>query len=244
MALDRNKYSPLYIQLKEEILKKIKNEDWKTNSKIPSEKDLMDEYNVGRATVREAITLLVNDGYLEKRQGIGTFVMKKEAYFGFEPLISISYSLNNNGVQHHNKVIEKKVITIDSKLKERLRWHNNEKCFYFKRIRYVDNNPMGIEEFYFKLEFMETCKDYNLDESLGKFLIEDLELPIKKISQDVVLKDANEDESETLKLTEDKLLLNMNRWLYVEGYEEPYQYYDLVVPSKLSSFTIKKSNEF
>lgn len=54
----------------------------------------MEEYNLGRATVREAISLLVHEGYLYKKQGIGTFVARKQPSLGFEPIISLAYSLN------------------------------------------------------------------------------------------------------------------------------------------------------
>ena len=71
-----NKYgdTPLYIQLKNLIIEKIQNGEYKENSKIPSEQELCDMYDISRPTVRQAISELTNSGYLYKEKGKGTFV--------------------------------------------------------------------------------------------------------------------------------------------------------------------------
>jgi DNA-binding FadR family transcriptional regulator len=43
--------------------------------KLPTEPDLMKQFGVGRSTVREAIKLLANSGYVSVQQGLGTFVV-------------------------------------------------------------------------------------------------------------------------------------------------------------------------
>lgn len=66
--LEKNSPIPLYFQLKEDMIKKINNEEYKVNESLPSETQLMTMYGVSRTTVRQAIDLLVNEGYLEKRR--------------------------------------------------------------------------------------------------------------------------------------------------------------------------------
>jgi DNA-binding FadR family transcriptional regulator len=48
---------------------------WPVGSRIPTEHQLVDELHVSRNTVREAIRALVHAGFLESRQGAGTFVL-------------------------------------------------------------------------------------------------------------------------------------------------------------------------
>ncbi|HEY8930687.1 MAG TPA: GntR family transcriptional regulator [Mucilaginibacter sp.] len=57
-------------QLQERILKGT----YKLNQKLPVEAELMKTYGVGRSTIREAVKILVNSGFLRVQQGIGTFV--------------------------------------------------------------------------------------------------------------------------------------------------------------------------
>jgi len=65
---------PKYIVIKNEIKQWILDNKYPIGSKIPSESKIQEKYEVSRHTVRQAISVLVHDGYLQKKQGAGTFV--------------------------------------------------------------------------------------------------------------------------------------------------------------------------
>ena len=46
----------------------------KSGERLPSERDLAEKFQVSRMTLRQAITLLVEEGVLERRVGSGTFI--------------------------------------------------------------------------------------------------------------------------------------------------------------------------
>src|SRR5258708_3117904 len=48
--------------------------EYQPGEKLPSEPELMEQFGVGRSTIREAIRILANTGMLSVRQGSGTFV--------------------------------------------------------------------------------------------------------------------------------------------------------------------------
>lgn len=75
-----NKYSnvPLYSQLKDLIIEKIELGEYREETKIPSEQELCESYDISRPTVRQAIMELTNNGYLYKEKGKGTFVAKSK----------------------------------------------------------------------------------------------------------------------------------------------------------------------
>ena len=58
--------------------KNIRLGTYKEGMTIPSEAVLQEEYHLSRHTVRQAIALLVNEGYLRKERGSGTYVSKPE----------------------------------------------------------------------------------------------------------------------------------------------------------------------
>ncbi len=86
-----NKYSnvPLYSQLKVFIIEKIECGEYAEDTRIPSEQELCDCYDISRPTVRQAISELTNNGYLYKEKGKGTFVARSKtkidikSYTGF-----------------------------------------------------------------------------------------------------------------------------------------------------------------
>mgnify|MGYP002676462682 CR=1 FL=1 len=64
----------MYLQLAESIKKKIIEGVYNEGDAIPSEREIAKMYDVNRMTVKRAIMQCVNDGYLYRIQGKGTFV--------------------------------------------------------------------------------------------------------------------------------------------------------------------------
>ncbi len=64
--IDRNTPIPLYYQLMQEIKHSIDSGDLNPGDSIPTEMELMSTYNLSRATVRQAVLQMVNDGYLRR----------------------------------------------------------------------------------------------------------------------------------------------------------------------------------
>lgn len=64
---------PKYAALKEYIKEQIKTEAIKYGDKMPSENELAGRFNLSRHTVRQALAQLVNEGWIFKEQGKGTF---------------------------------------------------------------------------------------------------------------------------------------------------------------------------
>lgn len=68
------KNQSLHAYIKEELLNRIKANEFKKGEKIPTEFDLCKDFNVSRTTVRTALNQLTVEGYLVRKQGKGTFV--------------------------------------------------------------------------------------------------------------------------------------------------------------------------
>ena len=71
---------PLYIQLYNRLRIDIENGVYSPGERLPSEVELEAKYNTSRITIRKAISLLANDGYVSVRQGLGTIVASPTMY--------------------------------------------------------------------------------------------------------------------------------------------------------------------
>ena len=71
---NRAKKTVLYRMIYEDIKGKILNHNYVDNEQLPFERELCETFDVDRVTVRKALDLLVADGLLEKRPGLGSFV--------------------------------------------------------------------------------------------------------------------------------------------------------------------------
>lgn len=72
--IDRTVPIPLYFQLKELILSEIREGNYKSGDMIPTEKEISEAFRISRTTVRQAITELVQEGWLYRVKSKGTFV--------------------------------------------------------------------------------------------------------------------------------------------------------------------------
>lgn len=66
--------APIFAQIKQYIIAKIEAGTWQEDDKVPSENQLASQFNCSRMTARRAVTELVEQGILERTQGLGTFV--------------------------------------------------------------------------------------------------------------------------------------------------------------------------
>jgi GntR family transcriptional regulator of arabinose operon len=77
MRIEADKPIPKYLQLKDIIKQYLKNEEYKSDQKIPSENELVEQFQISRNTVRQALRELVDEGFIYKKQGLGSFFSGK-----------------------------------------------------------------------------------------------------------------------------------------------------------------------
>ncbi len=88
------------------LKKLIKSGSYKTGDKLPSEPELMQQFGVGRSSIREAVRILANCGLVEVKQGLGTFVLLNEGLQ--EPLHQRLKRAGNDDLKEVRQLLELK----------------------------------------------------------------------------------------------------------------------------------------
>ncbi len=140
---------PLYQEIIEDIKSKITNGSYTTGQKIPSETVLMEEYEVSRITIRRAISALSDEGYLVKKQGLGTFVEKPRIRRMISSILSFSQSCAD--LEMTPSYIQSKLILVKPRPDEAkfLSLGENDLLIYSKRILCADHLPIMQENCFF-----------------------------------------------------------------------------------------------
>lgn len=135
-----NKYStvPLYCQLKNIILEKIETNEYQEDSKIPSEQDLCEEYNISRPTVRQAINELTNNGQLYKLKGKGTFVSKRKSSVHIKDYSGFTDSILDSMDPEKKDVLSVTSISSDEYVRLREVFNVKSERYEFAQITYVN----------------------------------------------------------------------------------------------------------
>lgn len=144
--IDKNSPMPLYHQIKEDIIKKIKTHEFQPDEKIDGEHEFAKKYGVSQITIRKAISDLVTEGYLYRIRGKGTYVAKDRLKHKLS-LLSFSEELRQRGQQNDVKIIE-----LDSACNPRIAQimgiSPSKPIIKIKRLRLSGNIPLGIQTSY------------------------------------------------------------------------------------------------
>ena len=78
MNIDKNSFTPAYVQLKEQLREKIHKGEYLPNQTIPSAEDFSQKYGISKVTVRQAFNDLIKEEFLYGVRGKGTFVAESK----------------------------------------------------------------------------------------------------------------------------------------------------------------------
>jgi GntR family transcriptional regulator len=137
---------PLYRQLADILLNKIRSGEYLSGSKIPSENSLSTSYGIGRPTARQATELLVRKRILVRKRGSGTFVCKDQKEVDLFSLAGTLSSFHKRGISVCTHILQK--ITLKSIGDDPANPFANKKAYFFSRLSRVQNVPILIEDIY------------------------------------------------------------------------------------------------
>lgn len=75
ITIDKSSSIPLHEQVEKELRNLISQPEYLNGKLLPTEMELAQKLNLSRATIRQAIKTLVNEGLLERKKGAGTKVV-------------------------------------------------------------------------------------------------------------------------------------------------------------------------
>lgn len=231
----RENAATLYLYVKDYILKLLISGKYPAGSQIPTEYQLMQELNVGRATVRAALAQLEQEGTIYKRQGVGTFVSKRDKNFGLEPFISMSFMIKRLGLQDVNKILEQGEVKV-SKNDLTEGWKKGSYVYCVKRLRFAEKTPIAIEYNYYSPEVYKQLNAKELDASLSHNLLANLDTEISKITSETIVRDCTQEEYDFLGIPMEEKVVQIRRWMYTAGSEEPATYLDVAIPTHVLEF--------
>lgn len=215
MKLDKNSHIPLYHQLKEKLLEMIIN-DYSEGDMLPIESEIEKMFGVSRMTVRSAVNGLVEDGYLEKYQGKGTFIKKVKITHELMTITSWTDEMRERGLEPKTINTEISVITPPKKLMQLLNVSNKEKIIKISRNRYANNEPMCIMTNYLIEKYVPNLEKKGLIyESLYKTIKELYDVSFKFTEATVEAREATEYEAEVLGIDEWSPVLTITTVSYI-----------------------------
>lgn len=207
MPLNKQSHEPLHVQVKKHLERSIINGRYE--KLIPSERELMEQYEVSRSTVREAINALVREGILEKKHGKGTYVSMKPIENWLGQLNSTTEVIRGLGMEPGAKLLTYQRITTPSSVRKQTGF---TQAYFIKRLRLANDKPIGIEQHYFPPFIGEQLANYDLNEvTLYDVIQNELGIKFHEARQRITSTKVSKKDRELLQVDENTCLLQAER---------------------------------
>jgi len=211
---------PVYYQIKQTIKNWIVNREFGVGDKIPSENELAERFRVTRLTVRQAITQLVQEGFLTSRRGQGTFVTGNESLLNALSLESTGFIDEIFSQTRKSKTKYAKIYTINPPkfVREKLELDEEEKnVVRIKRVRYLKANPFSYIINYLPISAGSKIEKEELyKKSFLQILEYDLGIQFTEAFQTIEASFANADMATKLKIPSGAPMLFIERIMYTQ----------------------------
>lgn len=190
---------PLYHQIYLHLRHLIVTNKLTPSEMLPTEMELTEFFSVGRHTIREALSKLVDDGFIERYSGRGTFVRAFENRERFYLDRSFSHQITALGMVAHSKVLEKFTGIIDNNSPVSLQKKMGVPFLQLTRIRYGNDIPLGVQTAILLIDRCPDIQQYDFSkESLYNILSSIYHLKIAEIHNEISASIATEKQSSLL----------------------------------------------
>jgi GntR family transcriptional regulator of bglA len=189
-----------YEFISQDLYQRIKKKEFIENKKIPTEDQLIAEYEVSRNTIRNAIKELVKLGILYPVQGSGMFI--KEAKKPHTVYLNSTRGVTTDHSNHNitNKVISLELQEANKELSVKMQCEVGTPIYYIIRFRLMDDVPYAVEYTYYNKDIIPYINKEIAEKSIFDYIKNDLKLSFGFADKYIGAKKINAFESELLDL--------------------------------------------
>jgi GntR family histidine utilization transcriptional repressor len=233
---------PLFKKIKEFIKKQIADKVYLPDEKIPTEMQLVKQFNTSRPTVNKALSELVLEGVVVRFPRSGTFVTHQKAQTSILDLKNISDEINQRGNIYTNELMCLEEIKASQDIARVLNIVKDQKIFVSKMIHRENDVPVRYDVRYIKPTIAPEYINQNFKNQTPSEYLQKI-CPVQKVDNTIEATLVKESIRKYLDITKEEPCLLISR--VVTSNDEVASYSKLYYPSsryKLNS-SIKSSSK-
>ncbi|MFS0865026.1 trehalose operon repressor [Fredinandcohnia sp. 179-A 10B2 NHS] len=209
-----NKYLTIY----SEIVDKIKEGELKPHTLIPSENELKDEYNTSRETIRKALNLLSQNGYIQKVKGKGSIVIDVNKFdFPVSGLVSFKELAEKMGDKPNTIVNELSLGKPDNFIKQQLQLSGKDQVWKVIRTREMGGERIILDKDFLSKKFVPELTEEICENSIYEYLENELNLSISFAKKEIIVVEPTEEDQELLDLEGFHNVVVIKNYVYLDN---------------------------
>jgi GntR family transcriptional regulator, frlABCD operon transcriptional regulator len=240
MKLNNSSSSPLYFQLKTNIKDAIEKGGYQPGEKLPNEAELCEIYGVSRITVRRAIQDLADEGFLERKQGKGTFVTRTKVARELISVDGFSGFSKQLGKNPSKRVLACEEIGASTEIAEALNIEAGSPVLRLARLMYIDGLPFQVDIAHYSLErfpnLTARIHEYASSYDVLKYIY-NVDLSSSTSKKVLTVNPATDKDAEYLNCEIGDTIFNIDKVVYDEQ-GLPIHTSNFKIPTSLVAFTI------
>jgi GntR family transcriptional regulator, histidine utilization repressor len=137
---------PAYQRVKQHVLERIQNGQWKEGDAIPGEEALAREFGVSRMTVNRAIRELSDEQIVERVQGSGTYVAQQKYQSTLVDIRNIAEEIAARGHQHRSELHKLERVKAGEALARAFGVKPEATLFHSVVVHFENGQPIQVED--------------------------------------------------------------------------------------------------
>ncbi len=183
--------------------------------KLPSERELEEQFSVSRITVRRSLGTLESEGLIYRQQGLGSFVAQQKITQGLVQLTSFAEDMRRAGLEPRSRVLHRAPVRAPARVAEALGLEPGAAVERLDRLRFGDDEPIAIDRTWLPLYFAMLLEPHDLEHhTVYEVLENEFDVPIDSGRYRIEAGVANSWTSEHLGVDEGFPLLAIERTSY------------------------------
>lgn len=206
-----------YLKIYNDIVSKIEDGIYNPNDKLPSEKELMDGYEVSRDTVRKSLNILEQNGYIQKTKGKGSFILDINKFnFPVSGVVSFKEISRKLGRDSATEVESLECMIPNKTIAKNLELKSDEKVWEIVRARSIGGEKVILDKDYILQKFVESITEEICKDSLYNYIENELGLKIAYAKKEITVQKATEEDKKYLDMKSFDMIVVVKSYTYLD----------------------------
>ncbi|ENH98181.1 GntR family transcriptional regulator [Gracilibacillus halophilus YIM-C55.5] len=209
----RNKYFIIY----QDMVEQLNKAKYVPNEYLPSEHELMEQFQTSRETVRKALHLLAQNGYIQKIRGKGSLVIDRSKFdFPVSGLVSFKELAENLDQTPTTTVHQCERMTPSDFVRDQLRLAYTDQVWEVVRTRSFDNSRIILDKDYLAEKYVPYLTKDIAQDSIYAYVEGELELTISFAKKEIVVEEPTKEDRSLLDLEGFHNIVVIKNYVYLE----------------------------
>ncbi len=200
------------------LARQIKDKAFKAGDLLPSESELGERFRASRETVRRALALLSNHGYIQKIRGKGSVVLDVSRYdFPVSGITSFKELADRSDEKWETDVHQLVLIQPDKKLTQMMNLNADQKLWKVVRSRSVGAETVILDKDYLLMDVVPMLTEDICRHSLYDYIEHELNLKIGFAKKQITVEKATDEDRRYLTLTDNPVVVVVRSLVFLDN---------------------------